>query len=244
MWVKPGRVVSGKAGYGTGFRARVAVFGGPAFTFGYAEHVELLTAADAEVVVVDPLRDTTLPEGTAALVLPGGFPEEHVGALADNAGLRAAVAVLAASGAPVHAECGGLLYLCATLDGAPMCDVLPARATMTPRLTLGYRDAVAPSPSPLHPVGARVTGHEFHRCAVTPGRRRARVGLACLTRGFGSTGPAASTPRSCTPIPRATGSRRTLRPRRRTINLADRPGVIKAPRPPVAAARSARLTGS
>jgi cobyrinic acid a,c-diamide synthase len=78
------------------------------------------------------------------------------------------VRALAASGAPVHAECGGLLYLCATLDGAPMCDVLPAHATMTPRLTLGYRDAVALTASALHPVGARVTGHEFHRCAVTP----------------------------------------------------------------------------
>ena len=43
-----------------------------------------------------------------------------------------------------------------------------AAATMTARLTLGYRDAVALSPSPLHPAGARVTGHEFHRCAVTP----------------------------------------------------------------------------
>ncbi len=148
--------------------ARVAFLGGAAFTFGYAEHVELLTAAGAEVVVVDPLRDTTLPPDTAALVLPGGFPEEHVGALAANAGLREAVRALAASGAPVHAECGGLLYLCATLDGAPMCDVLPAHATMTARLTLGYRDAVALTPSPLHPAGARVTGHEFHRCAVTP----------------------------------------------------------------------------
>jgi cobyrinic acid a,c-diamide synthase len=49
-----------------------------------------------------------------------------------------------------------------------MCDVLPATATMTARLTLGYRDAVALTPSPLHAVGARVTGHEFHRCAVTP----------------------------------------------------------------------------
>ena len=147
---------------------RVAVFGGQAFTFGYAEHVELLAAAGAEVVVVDPLRDTRLPDGTAALVLPGGFPEEHVGALAANVELRAAVRALADSGAPVHAECGGLLYLCATLDGAPMCDVLPAAATMTARLTLGYRDAVALTPSPLHPVGARVTGHEFHRCAVTP----------------------------------------------------------------------------
>jgi cobyrinic acid a,c-diamide synthase len=147
---------------------RVAVFGGAAFTFGYAEHVELLAAAGAEVVVVDPLRDTRLPDGTAALVLPGGFPEEHVGALAANVELRNAVRALAASGAPVHAECGGLLYLCATLDGAPMCDVLPAHAAMTARLTLGYRDAVALSPSPLHPAGARVTGHEFHRCAVTP----------------------------------------------------------------------------
>ena len=147
---------------------RVAVFGGQAFTFGYAEHVELLAAAGAEVVVVDPLRDTRLPDGTAALVLPGGFPEEHVGALAANVELRAAVRALADSGAPVHAECGGLLYLCATLDCAPMCDVLPAAATMTARLTLGYRDAVALTPSPLHPVGARVTGHEFHRCAVTP----------------------------------------------------------------------------
>jgi cobyrinic acid a,c-diamide synthase len=158
----------GAAGRGVGPPVRVAVFGGVAFTFGYAEHVELLAAAGAEVVVVDPLRDTRLPDGTAALVLPGGFPEEHVGALAANVELRAAVRALADSGAPVHAECGGLLYLCATLDGAPMCDVLPAAATMTARLTLGYRDAVALTPSPLHPVGARVTGHEFHRCAVTP----------------------------------------------------------------------------
>jgi cobyrinic acid a,c-diamide synthase len=164
-----GKAASRPAGRGEGGPpVRVAVFGGAAFTFGYAEHVELLAAAGAEVVVVDPLRDTRLPDGTAALVLPGGFPEEHVGALAANGELRAAVRALAASGAPVHAECGGLLYLCATLDGAPMCDVLPANAAMTARLTLGYRDAVALTPSPLHPVGARVTGHEFHRCAVTP----------------------------------------------------------------------------
>ncbi|MFD1651127.1 cobyrinate a,c-diamide synthase, partial [Pseudonocardia alaniniphila] len=147
---------------------RTAVFGGPAFTFGYAEHVELLTAAGAEVVVVDPLRDETLPDGTAALVLPGGFPEEHVAALGANEGLRAAVAALAESGAPLHAECGGLLYLCESLDDAPMCGVLPARAAMTGRLTLGYRDAVALTGSPLFPAGARVAGHEFHHCTVTP----------------------------------------------------------------------------
>ncbi len=146
----------------------VAVLGGPAFTFGYAEHVELLAAAGAEPITVDPLRDTALPPGTAGLVLPGGFPEEHVADLAANAPLLAAVRELAASGAPVHAECGGLLYLCETLDGVPMCGVLPAAATRAERLTLGYRDAVALADSPLHPVGARVTGHEFHRWSVTP----------------------------------------------------------------------------
>jgi cobyrinic acid a,c-diamide synthase len=146
----------------------VAVLGGPAFTFGYAEHVELLAAAGAEPVTVDPLRDTALPPGTGALVLPGGFPEEHVADLAANAPLLAAVRELAASGAPVHAECGGLLYLCETLDGTPMCGVLPAAATRAERLTLGYRDAVALADSVLHPAGSRVTGHEFHHWAVTP----------------------------------------------------------------------------
>ena len=46
-------------------RPVVAVAGGPAFTFGYAETAELLTAAGAEVVTVDPLHDGALPEGAA-----------------------------------------------------------------------------------------------------------------------------------------------------------------------------------
>ena len=146
----------------------VAVAGGPAFTFGYAEHAELLAAAGCDVAVVDPLHDEALPAGTAALVLPGGFPEEHVAALSANAPLRAAVAELAASGGPVHAECGGLLYLCASLDGAPLAGVLPATAAMTGRLTLGYREAVALAESVPFAAGSRVAGHEFHHCAVTP----------------------------------------------------------------------------
>ncbi|GEL26204.1 hydrogenobyrinate a,c-diamide synthase [Pseudonocardia sulfidoxydans NBRC 16205] len=158
----------------------VAVAGGDAFTFGYAEHTEVLTAAGARVVVVDPLREEKLPDGCAALVLGGGFPEEHVAVLAQNVPLRAAVADLAATGAPVLAECGGLLYLCADLDGAPMCGVLPASAAMTGRLTLGYRAAVSLSSTPWRPAGTRVAGHEFHHCAVTP---RAGVAPAWGWRG-------------------------------------------------------------
>ncbi|SHK08130.1 cobyrinic acid a,c-diamide synthase [Pseudonocardia thermophila] len=144
----------------------IAVAGGPAFTFGYAEHVELLTAAGAAVATVDPLHDEALPVGTTALVLPGGFPEEHADRLAENAPLRAAVRELAASGAPVHAECAGLLYLCRDLGGAPMCGVLPASAAMAPRLTLGYREATAATDSAAFRRGQLVSGHEFHRCGL------------------------------------------------------------------------------
>ncbi|MGH3753145.1 MAG: cobyrinate a,c-diamide synthase, partial [Pseudonocardiaceae bacterium] len=146
----------------------VAVAAGPAFTFGYPEHAELLAAAGAAVAPFNPLHDESLPPGTSGLVLPGGFPECHVGALSANAALRAEVAALARRGAPVHAECGGLLYLCRSVDGAPMCGVLDAEAAMTDRLVLGYRDAVALHDSVLHPAGARISGHEFHRTVVTP----------------------------------------------------------------------------
>lgn len=149
-------------------RPVVALAGGPAFTFAYAETAELLTGAGAEVVVVDPLRDETLPEGTRALIVGGGFPEVYAGELSANEPLRRAVAASASAGLPIVAECAGLLWLCRTLDGAPMCGVLDADAAMTPSLTLGYRDAVALTGSPLLPAGARITGHEFHRTTVHP----------------------------------------------------------------------------
>ncbi|MEU9292814.1 cobyrinate a,c-diamide synthase [Streptomyces sp. NPDC048266] len=147
----------------------VAVAGGAAFTFSYAEHAELLTAAGAEVVTFDPLRDEALPEGTSGLVIGGGFPEMYGSELSANEPLRKAVAALAASGAPVAAECAGLLYLARSLDGNPMCGVLDADARMSSRLTLGYRDAVAVSDSVLAPAGARMRGHEFHRTVIEPG---------------------------------------------------------------------------
>jgi cobyrinic acid a,c-diamide synthase len=145
---------------------RIAVAGGAAFTFGYAEHPELLAAAGAEVVTFDPLRDEKLPGDVHGLVIGGGFPEEHAGDLSANASLRAEVAALAGAGAPVIAECAGLLYLARSLDGHPMCGVFEADAVMTDRLTLGYRDAVAATSSPLAPAGTRAHGHEFHRTAV------------------------------------------------------------------------------
>ncbi|MDR7275016.1 cobyrinate a,c-diamide synthase [Catenuloplanes atrovinosus] len=149
-------------------RPVVAVAGGAAFSFGYAETTELLTAAGADVVTVDPLRDERLPDGTRGLVVGGGFPEVYAAQLSANAALRTDVSRLATTGAPIVAECAGLLWLARTLDDAPMCGVLDIEAAMTPSLTLGYRDAVALADSVLTPAGTRVSGHEFHRTMVSP----------------------------------------------------------------------------
>ena len=148
----------------------VAVAGGPVFTFGYTEQTELLQAAGSRVARFDPLRDEDLPAGTAGLILGGGFPEVHAAALSANERLRGQVAALAGRGAPVAAECAGLLYLARTLDERPMCGVLDVRATMTSKLTLGYRQAVAVTDSVLARAGEVVRGHEFHRTVTVPAR--------------------------------------------------------------------------
>ncbi len=170
-------------------RPRIAVAGGAAFTFGYAEHPELLAAAGAEVVTFDPLQDEKLPDDVHGLVIGGGFPEEHAADLSANARARAEVGALARAGAPVIAECAGLLYLSQSLDGHPMCGVLAADTAMTSTLTLGYRDAVALTSSPLGPAGTRAHGHEFHRTSVQSARTAANAWRwqareAVVTEGF------------------------------------------------------------
>ncbi|MGH3287379.1 MAG: cobyrinate a,c-diamide synthase [Streptosporangiaceae bacterium] len=174
-------------------RPRIAVAGGAAFTFGYAEHPELLATAGAEVVTFDPVRDEKLPDHVHGLVIGGGFPEEHAADLSANAGLRAQVAALAEAGAPVIAECAGLLYLSRSLDGHPMCGVLDVETEMTGQLKLGYRDAVALTGSPLGPAGTRAHGHEFHRTAIRPGRPAANAwrwqGREAVARGTPAPAP-------------------------------------------------------
>ncbi|GGY44662.1 MULTISPECIES: cobyrinate a,c-diamide synthase [Streptomyces] len=158
-----------RTGRGSARRPVIAVAGGSAFTFSYAEHPELLTAAGAETVTFDPLKDEQLPPGTDGLVIGGGFPEVYAAELSANERLRKAVAELARSGAPVAAECAGLLYLARSLDGQPMCGVLDADARMSGRLTLGYREAVAVRDNSLAVAGTRLRGHEFHRTVIEPG---------------------------------------------------------------------------
>ncbi len=145
----------------------VAVAGGRAFTFGYTETFELLRAAGCEVACFDPLTDSRLPAGTAGIYLGGGFPEVYAAELAANTALISELRAAIAAGVPTVAECGGLAYLCGRVGEVAGVGALPATAKMSPRLTLGYREAAAPADNLLARAGDRVAGHEFHRTRVT-----------------------------------------------------------------------------
>nr|WP_246283678.1 cobyrinate a,c-diamide synthase [Nocardioides perillae] len=188
-WAAAAEVRAPEHGVRRGSAPVVAVAGGRAFTFRYAETEELLRAAGCEPVAFDPASDTALPAGTAGLYLGGGFPEVHADALTDNATLRAAIADAVAAGVPTVAECAGLLYLAETLDERPMAGAVPARAAMGSRLTLAYDALEAAGDSLLTRAGEVVTAHEFHRTACTPEAPAAGSALGPAWLAPGPDGP-------------------------------------------------------
>jgi cobyrinic acid a,c-diamide synthase len=149
-------------------RPVIALAGGQGAPYTYVETAELLTAAGADVAVVDPLRDEALPPGTRALVVGAGLPEGYAEELSANRRLCAAVAQFARDGWPVIAEGIALPWLGHELDGRPMCGVLDATATTGEQTVAGYREATAPGTSVLAPAGARITGYKQHRAVVAP----------------------------------------------------------------------------
>lgn len=148
-----------------GGRARVAVASGAGFPFVYQDNLEALAAAGAELLPFDPLTAPSLPEDCDALYAGGGFPEVIADGLAANVALLKDVRT---RNTVVWAECGGALWLSRSLDGHPMAGLIPADATMTEQLTLGYRVASCREGHPLAPAGAELRGHEFHYSTLTP----------------------------------------------------------------------------
>ncbi len=156
-----------------GTRAIIAVARDAAFDFYYEDNLDLLRDLGAELRFFSPLEDTALPGDAGALYLGGGYPELHATRLAANPAMREAVRRFAASGRPVYAECGGLMYLGQALideHGArhAMVGVVPGTSAMQPLVTIGYREADALRDSPLARAGWTVRGHEFHHSVLRP----------------------------------------------------------------------------
>ena len=147
---------------------RIAVAKDEAFCFTYAETLDALRDAGAELVLFRPVRDAVLPENIGGLYLPGGYPELHAKTLSENKTMLASIRQAVQAGLPTAAECGGFLYLGRSLEDAdgkawPMADVLPGDGIRVGRLVrFGYAEMTAKVDSMLFCAGETLPIHEFH----------------------------------------------------------------------------------
>ena len=128
--------------------------GGPAFTFAYPDNLRRLREAGAELLAIDPLVDPALPRGVKGLYACGGFPEVFVEALAANEPLLGDVRTKVLGGLSTWAECGGLLWLAESLGSRRLCGAIAVHATMTGRITVGYREATVLVDNPVAAAGS------------------------------------------------------------------------------------------
>jgi cobyrinic acid a,c-diamide synthase len=98
-------------------KLRIAIARDRAFGFYYADDLDALKAAGAELVPFDALHDVHLPK-VDGLYIGGGFPETCAAELEANHSLRAEIKLAIENGLPTYAECGGLMYLSRSIDYA------------------------------------------------------------------------------------------------------------------------------
>ena len=155
-----------------GERVRIGVPSDHAFSFYYEDNLDLLREQGAEIVRFSPLRDRSLPASLDALYLGGGYPELHAERLSSNRQMIENVHAFAASGRPIYAECGGMIYLSESLkttDGVTyaMAGVLPLSIQMTAKLVrFGYVTVEFTEDCLLGIKGTTVRGHSFHYSSI------------------------------------------------------------------------------
>jgi len=86
-----------------------------AFGFYYPDDLQALRAAGAELIEINPCRDSVFPD-VDALFIGGGFPETHMHELEANTDMRSAIRAAIDNGLPTYAECGGLMYLSRSIE--------------------------------------------------------------------------------------------------------------------------------
>ncbi len=163
---------------GTHADVRLGIARDAAFNFYYADDLEALEKAGAELVFFNTLRDERLPE-VDGLFLGGGFPETQMAALEANKGLRNEIRLAAANGLPIYAECGGMMYLCRTISWHDkrheMVGAIPFDAAMHDKPQgrgLVRLEETGALPWPLRASGrtrAQFSAHEFHYASLENG---------------------------------------------------------------------------
>lgn len=147
-------------------KVRIGVMKDRAFSFYYPENLEALEEAGAELVPVNSMEDSVLPD-IDALYIGGGFPEVMAQEITDNQSLRMDIKKHVDNNLPVYAECGGLMYLSRSIvvngTAYPMAGVFDCDVEMKAKPQgIGYTVQQVLPGNPFYPEGTIVRGHEFH----------------------------------------------------------------------------------
>lgn len=149
------------------FPVRIAVARDEAFCFYYQDNLDLLEELGAELSWFSPLHDDRLPDGTAGLLLGGGYPELYAAGLSKNEAMKLEIRHALTLGMPCLAECGGFMYLHERMQDMqgqyyPMVGVVSGDSYRTKKLgRFGYITLRA-GEGQLLPQGQTIRGHEFH----------------------------------------------------------------------------------
>ncbi len=173
----------------TGNTVKIGVIQDAAFQFYYAENLEALKAAGAQIIPVNALQDKVLPQ-IDGLYIGGGFPETSAKELAANQVFRDAIKMAAENGMPIYAECGGLIYLGESiiLDGQeyPLSGVFPVRFGMSKKPQAhGYSIFEVDQQNPFYALNSTVKGHEFRYSTVLEWRGSEKDLVFKMQRGKG-----------------------------------------------------------
>ncbi len=145
----------------------IAIAGDDAFCFLYEENIDLLKENGADIVFFSPLKDSSVPENADAIILPGGYPEEHLKELSENKSMMCSIKEAYAKGMPIVAECGGFMYLHKSIEDKEKNEyetvgMIDAKCFYTGRSQrFGYIE-VKEKESNFMPEGETIKGHEFH----------------------------------------------------------------------------------
>jgi cobyrinic acid a,c-diamide synthase len=177
----------------SGPAVRIAIAQDAAFGFYYADDLDGLRAAGAELVPFDAMRDARLP-ACDGLFIGGGFPESFLEPLAANASLRADIFAAIENDLPTYAECGGLMYLARSIEWngktAPMVGAIAGDVVMHKKpVGRGY---VTLKPTATHPwrgpePAGDMRAHEFHYSSIENLPSDTRYAYE-MTRGHGVDG--------------------------------------------------------
>lgn len=117
---------------------RIGVALDKAFSFYYKDNLEYLEGL-GEVIYFSPINDKALPKNLDFLYIGGGYPEVFKEELENNYAMRSSIKKALDKGLKCYAECGGLMYLTKSIDGAEMVGFFNGNSEMTKRLqNFGY----------------------------------------------------------------------------------------------------------